>query len=80
MNDDPYIELQAIARLRWDTTPGDVINAFRAGTLEGADVESFVRMAEEKLPANHPELTDDDPDNYLGWKMGPDGEPIPEVR
>lgn len=76
---DPFAELQKFARLKWNTTPGDVINAVRAGTLEDKEARAFVRKAEEVLPPDHPELNDDDPDDVLGWCMV-DGKAVAEVE
>ncbi len=59
--------LEELAREHFDTTPGDVVNATRAGNLRLADVpDEFVNLI-GRLPADHPIITDDDPDDRLGW-------------
>lgn len=74
---EAYLRLARIAREKWDTTPGDVINAVREGNLSDGAAFEFVRDAEAMLPPDHPELNDDDPDERLGWCMK-NGEPVPE--
>lgn len=74
---EAYLRLSKVARDKWDTTPGDVINAVRSGNLNDKEAVAFVEDALVMLPPDHPELNDDDPDDRLGWCME-NGEPVPE--
>jgi hypothetical protein len=77
MPSDTEETLQADARRLFDTTLGDVVNAVRADTLSDWDAVKLVERAEAALPADHPEMCDDDPDDRLSWCMTDDG-PAPE--
>lgn len=68
--------LTVLAEETFSTTPADVVNAVRSGSLTRDEAAEFMDLAEQ-LPADHPILNDDDPDANRGWSWQ-DGEPAPE--
>lgn len=68
--------LTVLAEETFSTTPADVVNAVRSGSLTRDEAAEFMDLAEQ-LPSDHPILNDDDPDATLGWSWQ-DGEPGPE--
>lgn len=68
--------LTELAEQLFSTTPADVVNAVRSGSLTREEASEVMDLAEQ-LPPDHPILNDDDPDAELGWSWR-DGEPVPE--
>jgi hypothetical protein len=68
--------LTVLAEEIFSTTPADVVNAVRSGSLTRDQAAEFMDLAEQ-LPSDHSILNDADPDAYLGWSWQ-DGEPAPE--
>lgn len=68
--------LTVLAQQKFSTTPADVVNAVRSGSLTREEAAEVMDLAEQ-LPSDHPILNDDDLDAQLGWSWE-DGEPTPE--